>query len=388
MLIDLIIIILGISALYRGLELGFVRQLGSTLGFFGGLFLGAALEPHTVSLVHSQASRTVVTIVTTLGCALILLTVGEYVGLRLKYQVRFRRLNRLDNDLGALLGVATLLFAVWLLAAIINSSPFPAIQSAMHNSRIVRGLDHELPDAPQVIAGLGHLIDPNGFPQVFIGAEPNPPANIRLPSLGEMQAAVKRDEASVVKVEGQGCGGIVEGSGFVVGSDLVATNAHVVAGISQPYVLDDNGRHRVTVISFDPNLDLAVLQVSNLAGPALNIASSQVPTGTASAIMGYPGGGPLTAGTAAVLDEFTAEGRDIYDSGNTLRDVYEIQADVIPGNSGGPLISVDGTVIGVVFAESTTYQHVGYALTTEQVLTEIHQAASRNQPVSTGQCAD
>ncbi len=388
MLIDIALVLLAIAALYRGRELGFVRQAFSTIGFFGGLFIGALIEPHVVSLVHSQTSRTVVSAVTSLGCALILLTVGEYVGLRLKHRVSFRKVNRLDNALGSLLGLATFLFAIWLAAAIINAAPFPNLQSALHGSRIITALDKDLPEAPNVIADLGHLIDPNGFPQVFIGAEPNPPANVKLPTLGDLQTAVKHDEASVVKVEGQGCGGTVEGSGFVVGANLVATNAHVVAGIARPFVVDNNGLHHATVIWFDPNLDFAVLQVSDLAGAPLTISTAHAAAGTASAIMGYPGGGPLTAGPSAVLDEFTAEGRNIYGDGRTLRDVYEIQANVIPGNSGGPLVSADGSVIGVVFAESTTYQHVGYALATQVAVNEIHEAAAQDQAVSTGQCAN
>ena len=388
MLIDLAIIVFAISALFRGREIGFVRQLCSTAGFLGGLFLGAALEPRTIRLVHTQNSRVIVTLVTTLGCALVLLSVGEYMGMRLKHKVLLKRINTIDNGLGSLLSIMSLLFSAWLVAAIIGALPFPGLQSALHNSRIISALDKALPEAPTVIADLGHLIDPNGFPKVFIGSEPNPRAGVNLPSLGIMQAAANSDRPSVVKVEGQGCGGIVDGSGFVAGSGMVATNAHVVAGILHPYVEDSNGTHSATVVWFDPNFDFAVLRVNNLAGKSLPISTSHVDSGTAAAVLGYPGGGPFTANPAAVLDEFTATGRNIYGSGNTNRDVYEIQANVIPGNSGGPLVDKNGTVIGVVFAESTTYQHVGYALATGQVNTEIKQAIARNQPVSTGRCAE
>ena len=89
-----------------------------------------------------------------------------------------------------------------------------------------------------------------------------------------------------------------------------------------------------------------------------------------------------------MLAEFNAVGRNIYGSGHTVRDVYEIQANVIPGNSGGPLVGADGRVIGVVFAESTSYNHVGYSLTTSQVSGELKQAAGRTQAVSTGSCAE
>jgi S1-C subfamily serine protease len=206
--------------------------------------------------------------------------------------------------------------------------------------------------------------------------------------LGDLQKAVNLDKDSVVKVAGQGCGGIVEGSGFIVEPGLIATNAHVVAGIRHPYVQDANGEHGGSVIWFDPNLDFAVVRVSNLAGKPLLISSKAAESGTPAAVVGYPGGGAFNASSAAVLDSFTASGRNIYGKGNTNREVYEIQADVIPGNSGGPLIDKTGTVIGVIFAESTSYKHVGYALTTPAVTSAIAQAVRHNQPVSTGKCAE
>ena len=388
MALDVLIVLFCITALYRGREIGFVRQLGSTAGFFGGLFLGAWAEPHTVNLVHSQSSRALVTVLTTLGCAIVLLTIGEYIGLLVKRRVALKRINVLDNSFGAVLAVVSLLASIWLVATILASLPSPSLQTALRSSRIIRTLNDRLPAAPTLIADLGHLIDPNGFPQVFIGTEPSPPATVNLPPSGELQAAVARDKISVVKVEGQGCGGIVAGSGFVVGPGEVATNAHVVAGIHDPYIQDGNGIHRATVVWFDPNLDFAVLRAGNIAGPPLTVAPGHVAKNTAAAVLGYPGGGPFTADGASVLEEFIATGRDIYGRGTTDRNVYEIQADIIPGNSGGPLVAKDGSVIGVVFAQSTTYQHVGYALTTDKVIPELSHAATLHQAVSTGRCAE
>jgi S1-C subfamily serine protease len=387
MLINLIIIIFAISALFRGREIGFVRQLFSTIGFFVGLYIGAILEPSTVGLVHTEASRSIVTLITTLGCALILLSVGEYVGIKLKRKVLTKSINSVDNILGSALSLVSLLVSVWLTAAILSSLPIPSIQNAVRDSVIVSDLNKGLPSAPRVISDLGSLIDPNGFPQVFIGNEPSPNQNIPLPNLGVLQAAVNEDKGSVVKVEGQGCGGIVEGSGFIVGNNLVATNAHVVAGIKHPFVNINGNTYSATAIWFDPNLDFAVLRVPDLTGKILSLSGDHVNTGTPGAVMGYPGGGPFSDGAAAVLDEFDAEGRNIYGSGNTNRDVYEINADVIPGNSGGPLINESGAVIGIVFAESTTYKHVGYALAMPKVITELAQAQARNTTVGTGGCA-
>ncbi|MEO8105129.1 MAG: MarP family serine protease [Candidatus Saccharibacteria bacterium] len=388
MILDGIIILFAISALLRGREIGFIRQAFSTVGFFGGLFIGALLQPETVKLAHSPSTRAFATLATTVGMALLLMTLGEALGIRVKHRVLLNRLNHFDNLFGSVLSVTTLLLGIWLGAAIVSSLPGINTQTAIQSSRIVTALDRNLPSAPTVIASLGRLVDPNGFPQVFIGSEPGPSKLLPLPDLGALGAAVSSDRSSVVKVEGQGCGGIVEGSGFVAGQGLVITNAHVIAGIKQPYVIDANGTHSATPVWFDPNLDFAVLRVPNLAGRPLVIANRFVPAGTASAVLGYPGGGSFSAKPAIVQNQFTASGRDIYGRGNTSRDIYEVQADIIPGNSGGPLIAADGSVIGLVFAQSTSYDHVGYALKNNQITSELRQAIAQNQVHRTGTCAE
>lgn len=387
MILDLLIVLLVVSALFRGREIGFVQQLFSTLGFFGGLLLGALLQPHTVALAHGEMNRTIVTLFTTLGIAFLFLIIGEYFGAFLKHKLKMRRADRVDNGLGAILSVLTVLIAVWLSAAVIKSLPFPELQAQVRESRIASTLSRNLPYAPDVIAGIGHLIDPNGFPQVFSGGEPTPPEQINLPPSSALRAAVSKDRESVVKIIGQGCGGIVDGSGFVVGNDMVVTNAHVIAGISRQYVQDSKGTHSATPIWFDPTLDLAILRVSNLAGDPLLINRNTVSHGTAAAVLGYPGGGGFTANPASVLNQFTAVGRDIYGRGHSERSVYEIGADVEQGNSGGPLVTADGTVIGVIFAKSTSYENVGYALTMDQVTPAISQAGAQGSAVGTGNCA-
>ncbi len=225
-LVDVAIILMVISAIFRGRDIGLVRQLFSTAGFVGGLFLGVLLEPHTVTLVHSATSRSVITLVTTLGCAFILLAIGEYLGALLKHRVQRHRINGLDRWLGSAVGVVTLLAVVWLAAAIVTTLPYPKAQSEIRGSYILSTLDKSLPPAPNVIAGLSRLVDPNGFPQVFTGAEPEP-AHTNVPGISTaLQKAIDKDAVSVVQLKGLGCGGIVEGSGFVAGPDLVITNAH------------------------------------------------------------------------------------------------------------------------------------------------------------------
>jgi S1-C subfamily serine protease len=387
-LVDTILILIFLSALVRGRELGLMREVLSDASFIGGLFLGATLQPYVLHLAHSESARMVLGFGFVLGCALLCLTVSELIGAILKtHLVRFK-VNKVDAVFGAIGGGITFIIIIWLLAPVLISLPYPRLQQDVRGSFIVAKIDRSLPKAPNIVAELGHVIYPNGFPQVFTGIEPSLPASTPLPDLGPLTAAVQKDQISVVKVEGRGCGGIVEGSGFVAGNGLVATNAHVLAGVANPVVLDKNGEHTATPVWFDTDLDFAVLHVNNLAGTPLTITGSKTANGTTTAILGYPGGGGFAAGPAAILDDFTAIGRNIYGSGQTSRDVYAVKGSIIPGNSGGPLINSNGTVVGVIFAASTTYNEVGYALTAPQVLADLHQAETTNKAVSTAnQCA-
>ena len=74
---------------------------------------------------------------------------------------------------------------------------------------------------------------------------------------------------------------------------------------------------------------------------------------------------------AAVSGTYPATGRDIYGTKRVTRDILELRAEVEPGDSGGPLVLEDGSVGGLVFAESKTDPAVGYALTPGSVWTRI-----------------
>ncbi|HSW99208.1 MAG TPA: MarP family serine protease [Candidatus Saccharimonadales bacterium] len=388
-LLDVAIVLFLVTAFVRGVEIGFIRQFCSTAGFFGGLFLGAWAEGRLVAHAHTANTKAVVALLCIGGCAAVLWGVGEYVGLRVKFVIGDGSIiDRLDKIFGSLLAAATLLVAVWLGTAAFRGLPDGLVQRQIRSSRIVAIINRGLPSAPNILTSVGRFIDPNGFPQVFSGLEPSVQTDAPLPDMGALNIAVKADEPSVVKIEGRGCGGVIEGSGFVASSDEVITNAHVVAGVGQIFIADQAGQHRAKVILFDPDLDIAVLQASGLTGRALRMPDNTAASGTAAAVLGYPGDAGFTAKPAAVLDSFTATGRNIYNDGQTRRDVYSVKGDVEHGNSGGPVIGQDGAVIGVVFAKSTSYSNVGYALTMHQVISEFNAVHGNTQAVGTGSCAE
>lgn len=389
MLVDAVIIVLLLAIVIRGRETGLVRQLGSAVGFVAGLFAGAALQPYALQYADTTLSRALMALSVTIGCALALANLGEFFGSLVKARIRrWMQIDNIDAIGGSLAGVVAMLAAVWLVTPILGGLPDPTLQRSLKNSYIVSRLNQTLPSAPEFISSIDRLINPNGFPDVFAGLERKPvDPNTPLPSLGEMQAAVQQARTSVVKLEGRGCGGTVDGSGFVVAENTVITNAHVVAGVRRPFIIDANGQHSATVIWFDPDLDMAVLRASGLAGPPLALDATPLDGGTPAVVVGYPGGGDFTASPATILDRFTATGRDIYGRGSTERSIYEVRADIIPGNSGGPMISKDGKVVGLVFAESTTYEDIGYTLTLQPVIDGLQKAQAHNQAVGTGACA-
>jgi S1-C subfamily serine protease/uncharacterized membrane protein required for colicin V production len=386
-LLDLAIIIGIILAIIRGASVGIVRQFFSLGGFVGGLIVGAFVALRASNFALDPVLKGAIIIGVILAVTAALSGLGEYLGQLLAKEESHLPIGVIDNILGAIFGAAMILLGTWLIAGMLVGTPYPSINGIIDNSGIVRLLDQHLPAAPSVLSRLERVVDPNGFPQVFSGIEPKPTGPISTATDAEVASAVQADRASVVKIQGYGCGGLVSGTGFVVAPGLIMTNAHVVAGIAEPVVIDDNGHHATQVVEFDPNLDLAVLRVSDLAGTPLYLSSVDASPGMHAVILGYPGGGAFTASAGGVIDERLANGRNIYNEGLASREIFELQAVVQPGNSGGPLTAADGEVLGIVFARSETNPNLGYALTSIEVLPQLNQAEHATDTVSTGACA-
>jgi S1-C subfamily serine protease len=386
-LVDVVVAVLVVISAVHGLFVGAAIQVTSYAGLWGGLVLGAALAPVVSKLGSSPLSRSLLALAAFIVATAALTTVARLFGLRVWHRVQRAGLGRLDSVAGALVSAVATLLAVWLTASLVARLPLPEVSSQIQQSRILRALDDVLPAPPTVFARLSRLFDPLGFPNVFAQFEPNPAPSLPLPGDPVVRAALAAAGASTVKIEGAGCGQIQEGSGFVVAAGLVVTNAHVVAGVKSPVVLDRAGSHPAVALLFDPKMDVAVLRTRGLSGRPLPLLATTVPRGDQDAVLGYPGGGPLQVGPAVVLSEVTAVGRDIYNRSLSTRDIYQLRATVRPGNSGGPVVHPDGTVVGVVFARSTINPDLGFALTAPEVRTRVQAAEARTAPTDTGPCA-
>jgi S1-C subfamily serine protease len=315
---------------------------------------------------------------------------GRVIGTWSNVTVRRHHLGNVDAVLGVGVAVLAVLLSVWIVAAVILSpnSRFTSLGAAVNRSDILHSIDGVLPQAPSIFNDLQTFLNAQGFPQVFSTLTPPSTPSVSTPTNAETKALADPAVFSTVKILGTACSSEQEGSGFVVGPGLVATNAHVVAGESNgnTQVLLGNSAYNATTVLFDPDFDLAVLRTNAPLGPALAISPNLVPRGTQAAILGYPEDGGLSIGAAGVTEEVTAIGKDIYNSGSVTRGVYALDATVLPGNSGGPLLGADGQVIGVVFSRSTVYQNVGYALTSPGVLARVQEAQRHHAAVGTGPC--
>lgn len=386
-LFDAIILLACLLLALRGFKIGLVQQILSGVGFILGLLIGMWLSPKLPIQSFDAGQRVMLSVLVILSIASLFLIIFEFLSLWVKQWFQKPIFLKIDGALGSVASVFLLLAIIWLSTPLLSRAPSIEVRDQARSSIIASELQTFFPSAPSLVARLGQILDSSRFPQVFTGREPSIDVTTPLPNLGSLNTAVQASRVSTVKIEGVGCGGIVEGSGFVGSANYVITNAHVIAGIRRPTIVDAAGRHQATPVWFDADLDLAILRTTDLAGKPLPIEPVPAAKGAASVVLGYPGGGDFTAKPAVVLDVFTARGRNIYNDKVVDREVYSVRSDIRSGNSGGPLVRDDGKVIGVVFAESTQYNQIGYAITMQPVIDALAKSQTGSQ-VSTGECAE
>jgi S1-C subfamily serine protease len=152
-----------------------------------------------------------------------------------------------------------------------------------------------------------------------------------------------------------------QGSGFVYDdAGRVVTNWHVIAGGDSTRVRYKEGEWtNATVVGVDPYTDLAVLEVKSRPGYAdpLSVANAPVPVGSNVMAIGSPNNlrGSLTEGVVSGLNRSMRTAQ-----GFVIPDLIQTEASLNPGNSGGPLVRMDGTVVGVNRARQG--ENIGYAV--------------------------
>ncbi len=309
---------------------------------------------------------------------------GRLAGTRFRAELPLGAYLPFDRVAGAAAAPFVVLLGLWLLVLPALSDVTGAPARLARHSAVARVVDAVLPDPPNASQALRRLAGPAASPQVFGGLLPSldtgpPPASTPLTA-----ATVARVTASTVKVEGTACRSERDGSGFSVARDLVMTNAHVVAGVDDSFVVRPDGtRLAATPVAFDPDRDLALLSVPGLGQRPLSIADGAV--GTTVAVFGHPEGqAEVRVSPASVRQQVRAVGRNLYGTDVVRRSVYILAADLAPGDSGAGLVNEDGHVVGVAFAIAPDRDTTAYALSAEELRPLLEVA--RADPVDTGPC--
>lgn len=393
-LLDLILIALAAAFAVAGYRQGFIVGLMSFVGFLGGAAVGALFSPRLArDVVSGPAQQALLALVIVFLAAMVGQLVASAIGASLRSRVTWRPVAFVDAVGGAGVSVVSVLLIAWLIGSAVASSPFPVISGQVNHSAVLRSVDRLMPPAAgTTFSGFRRVLASGPYAQVFgaLGAESAvsvPPPNPRVTS----RKAVTRAEASIVKITGTApsCSLQIEGSGFVVAPHHVLTNAHVVAGVTQDLTVRAYGgaAHPAHVVRYDPERDVAVLDVPGLNRPSLRFARSDAQRGDSAAVAGYPEGGRLRVVPARVGGEQKAAGKDIYQTTTVVRHIYSVRAVVKPGNSGGPLLTPGGEVDGVVFASAVDVRDTGYALTAGEVSGDVAAGRAATRAVSTRSCA-
>lgn len=381
-MVDVILILILIAALMHGALLGMWQALAQYAGVFWGLLIGALLAPQVISWLDVSGSG--MKALTAAGVVAATTATGSIIGYLAGLPVRDwigqkLLLGQLDHALGAVFSVFAAGVCAWLVALGLSQGPNPQLASAIQQSSIIRKFNQISPGAPGFVLDLERTLSEQLGGTIFNGLEPSLPSALA-PQAGNEQSPAARDaESRTYKIAGEGCGGVVTGSAFAIAPDMVLTNAHVVAGTVTTRVLTPDGRQlNGTVVMFDPESDLAAIQVQGLNAKPFVLKEAQ--RGTQGIVIGYPEGGPETTVPAVVNGEIIANGRDIFGDNNVSRHILVITADVKPGNSGGPLIDLDGNVIGLVYAESLSQSGQGFALSLDEMKPDLEALQAGKAP--------
>ncbi|MEU5937590.1 MarP family serine protease [Micromonospora sp. NPDC047548] len=388
--VDLVLLLLMLVFAISGYRQGFAIGALSLSGFFLGALLGLQVGPMFARQFVASGTRVLISLVAVFGLAVLGQALAGWLGSHLRRTITNDVAKRVDDIGGALVSLFAVMLVAWLVAVPLGSSSLPWLAASVKNSALLTVVDAVLPDRAQKLStALRDTVDTNGFPEVFNGLgrtrarQVSPPD----PALAGSQV-VANSQRSVVKVLGSApsCARRIEGSGFVYADDRVMTNAHVVAGTRSVAVELRGERYDGEVVVYDPDRDLAVLHVPGLPGPSLRFAAGQAGTGADAIVLGFPLDGPYDARPARIRDVDRIPGPNIYSSRDVNREIYTIRALVRSGNSGGPLVSSNGLVLGVIFAAAADDPNTGFAVTAAEARPVALAGAERTRGVGTGDC--
>ncbi|MFI1971547.1 MarP family serine protease [Streptomyces cinnamoneus] len=395
--LDIVLLIAAVWFAVIGYRQGFVVGVLSVIGFLGGGLAAVYALPVIWDSTTDDAQPGTIAAIAAVAIVIVCASVGQaattHFGNKLRRHITWSPARALDATGGALVNVVAMLLVAWLIGSALAGTSLPTLGKEVRSSKVLLGVARVVPpQANTWFADFSTVLAQNGFPQVFAPFSTEPITSVPPPD-PELAGSpvVTVAQRSIVKVVGNApsCGKVLEGSGFVFAPHRVMTNAHVVGGVDEPTVqIGGQGRlHDAKVVLYDWKRDIAVLDVPSLDAPELHFASGEAESGKSAIVAGFPENGSYDVRAARVRSRVQANGPDIYHRGNVRRDVYSLYATVRQGNSGGPLLTPDGKVYGVVFAKSLDDPDTGYALTAAEVRQDALSGRTATARVNTQGCA-
>ncbi|WP_189832096.1 MarP family serine protease [Streptomyces zaomyceticus] len=395
--LDILLLLAAVWFAIIGYRQGFVVGILSVVGFLGGGLVAVLLLPilwdQLTDNSEVSTTATVVFVMVVIVCASVGQAFTTHLGNKLRRHITWSPARALDATGGALVNVVAMLLVAWLIGSALAGTTLPTLGKEVRTSKVLLGVSQVMPDQTSTwFANFSSTLARSGFPQVFSPFANEPITEVQPPDpalAGSPVAA--RAQRSIVKVVGtaQSCGKVLEGTGFVFGDRRVMTNAHVVGGVDEPTVqIGGEGKlYDAKVVLYDWQRDIAVLDVPNLKATPLAFTEEDARSGDGAIVAGFPENGSYDVRSARVRGRINAKGPDIYHRDEVRRDVYSLYTTVRQGNSGGPLLTEDGEVYGVIFARSLDDANTGYALTVDEIREDIELGRTADQQVDTQSCA-
>jgi S1-C subfamily serine protease len=389
--LDIAIIGVALIAAISGWRSGALGSLMSFIGVILGAIAGVMLAPHFVGFFQSPRAKLFAALLLILALVVIGEVAGVVLGRAVRGSIRSGPVRVVDSLVGVGLQLVVVLVAAWLLGSPLTTSNQTNLAAAAKGSKVISEVDKYAPEWLRAVPKrVSALLSTSGLPDVLDPLRtPAPTVDAPDASLAD-SLVVGKSRASVVKIRGvaTACQKVLEGTGFVIAPNRVMSNAHVVAGSDSVTVeAEDGKKYDATVVSYDPNADISILDVPNLPLPPLQFAEEPAKTGTDAVVLGFPGGGDFVATPARVREIIELSGPDIYKTTTVNREVYTIRGLVRQGNSGGPMINRAGQVIGVVFGAAVDDNDTGFVMTTDEVSRQLAKIGNTAK-VPTGACVN
>lgn len=387
--LDIAVLAVAFVAAISGWRSGALGSLMSFVGVILGAIAGVMLAPHIVSHISSPRGKLFAALFLILALVVVGEVAGVVLGRAVRGAIRNRAVRTVDSVIGVGLQLIVVMVAAWLLASPLTSSDQPNLAAATRGSKVLAEVDKYAPEWLKTVPKrMSALLRTSGLPDVLqpFGRTPIQAVDAPDASLAD-SLVVAQAKPSVVKIRGvaPGCQKVLEGTGFVIAPNRVMSNAHVVAGSDSVTVEAEGQTYDATVVSYDPNEDISILDVPNLPQRPLVFADQPAKSGTDAVVLGYPGGGEFAATPARVREIIELNGPDIYRTTTVNREVYTIRGTVRQGNSGGPMINRAGQVLGVVFGAAVDDNDTGFVMTASEVSRQLAKIGNTAK-VPTGAC--